>query len=101
MAEKVKEQAAPQVDANQKVEQDAYVPTYKVKPDFKQAVLKAIGDRPFNEIAGLINAINVDVIDHNTLDQVIKVLGQFPYVRIEPLITNINSFVEQIIPSDE
>ena len=88
------------VDAVQKVEQDSYVPTYKIKPEFKQAVLQVIGDRPFNEIAGLINAINVTTMDHNTLDQVIKVIGQFPYVKVEKLITNINAFVEQVIPED-
>jgi hypothetical protein len=98
--EKAKVQEAPKVDATQKVEQDSYVPTYKVKPEFKQAVLQAIGDRPFNEIAGLINAINVATIDHNTLDQVIKAIGQFPYVRVEKIITNINAFVEQVIPED-
>ena len=90
----------PQVDAKQEVEVDAYVPTYKVKPEFKQAVLKAIGDRPFNEIAGLINAISVDVMDHNTLTQVINVIGNFPFVRVEKLLANVNSFVEQVIPED-
>lgn len=93
-------QDATVVDANQKVEQDAYVPTYKVKPEFKQALLQAIGDRPFNEIAGLINAINVEVVDHNTLDQIIKVIGQFPYLRVEKILTNINSYVEQVVPED-
>lgn len=85
------------VDAGQAIEQDAYVPTYKVKPELKQAILQAIGDRPFNEIAGLINAINVEVMDHNTLTQVINVVGQFPYVRVEKLLENINSYVEQVI----
>ena len=89
-----------QVDAAQEVEVDAYVPTYKVKPEFKQAVLQAIGDRPFNEIAGLINAISVDVMDHNTLTQVINVIGNFPFVRVEKLLANVNSFVEQIQPED-
>lgn len=91
---------APQVDATQEVEVDAYVPTYKVKPELKQAILQAIGDRPFNEIAGLINAINVETMDHNTLSQVINVIGNFPYVRVEKLLANINSFVEQVIPED-
>jgi len=95
--EQVQEQA---VDATQQVEQDAYVPTYKVKPEFKQALLQAIGDQPFNNIAGLINAINVEVMDHNTLDQVIKAIGQFPYVRVEKILTNINSYVEQVVPED-
>jgi hypothetical protein len=85
------------VDAAQEIEQDAYVPTYTVKPELKQAVLQAIGDRPFNEIAGLINAINVPTMDHNTLTQVINVIGQFPYVRVEKLLENINSYVEQVI----
>ena len=97
---KVPETEVPQVDAAQVIEQDAYVPTYKVKPEFKQAVLQAIGDRPFNEIAGLINAINVPTMDHNTLTQVINVIGQFPYVRVEKLLQNVNSFVEQVIPED-
>jgi len=94
----VEETQSPAVDAGQAIEQDAYVPTYKVKPEFKQAVLQAIGDRPFNEIAGLINAINVPVMDHNTLTQVINVIGQFPYVRVEKLLENVNQFVEQNIP---
>ena len=88
------------VDSAQKIEQDAYVPTYKVKPEFKQAVLQAIGDRPFNEIAGLINAINVPTMDHNTLTQVINVIGQFPFVRVEKLLENINTYVEQVITDD-
>ena len=88
------------VDATQEIEQDSYVPTYKVKPELKQAVLQAIGDRPFNEIAGLINAINVPVMDHNTLTQVINVIGNFPYLKVEKLLQNVNSFVEQVIPED-
>jgi len=90
----------PEVDASQEIEQDSYVPTYKVKPELKQAVLQAIGDRPFNEIAGLINAINVPVMDHNTLTQVINVIGNFPFVRVEKLLQNINAYVEQVIPED-
>lgn len=85
------------VDAAQQIETNAYVPTYKVKPEFKQAVLHAIGDRPFNEIAGLINAINVPTIDHNTLTQIVNAIGQFPYMRVEKLLTNMNNFVEQEI----
>ena len=94
-------QAAPQdskpVDPTQKIETNAYVPTYKVKPELKQAILKAIGDRPFNEIAGLINAIDVPVIDHQTLTQIVNALGQFPYVRVESIIKNVGNYVQQII----
>ena len=93
----VEKQETPAVDESQVVETDAYVPTYKVKPELKQAIIQAIGDRPFNEIAGLMNAINVDIMDHNTLTQVINVLGNFPYVRVEKLLSNINTFVEQVI----
>lgn len=89
--------AAPEVDSNQKVETDAYVPTYKVKPELKQAVLKAVGKYPFNQIAGIMNAINVEVMDHNTLTQVINVLGNFPYQDVAGLLSNINDFVEQIV----
>ena len=39
--EKTKNQE-PKVDATQPVETDAYVPTYKVKPELKQAILQAI-----------------------------------------------------------
>lgn len=84
------------VDQAQAAETATYVPTYKVKPEFKQALLQSIGDRPFNEIAGLVNAINVDVLDHNTLVQIINAIGQFPYVRVEKLLTNINDYVVQI-----
>jgi len=91
---------APQTDPGQQVEQDAYVPTYKVKPEFKQAVMQSIGDRPYNEIAGLIQAINVEIMDHNTLSQVIQVIGNFPYVRVEKLLDNVSSLVEQIVEED-
>jgi len=84
------------VNEAQAIETDTYVPSYKVKPELKQAVLQAIGDRPFNEIAGLINAINVSEMDHNTLTQVINVIGNFPYVKVEKLLANINNFVEQV-----
>lgn len=89
------------VNAGQQVETNAYVPTYKVKPEFKQAVLKAIGDRPFNEIAGLINAVNVETVDHNTLNQVAQALGQFPYIKVEGLITNLHQYVEQVVEDED
>lgn len=87
----------PTLDATQKVETNAYVPTYKIKPDFKKALLQAIGDRPFNEIAGLIQAIDVEVMDHQTLTQIVNAIGQFPFVRVEQLMKNINNFVEQVL----
>jgi len=89
--------AAPAVDATQQVETNAYVPTYKVKPEFKDAVLKAIGRHPFNQIAGIVNAINVEVMDHNSLTQVINVLGNFPYTDVAGILTNVNAFVEQVV----
>ncbi|HRT03214.1 MAG TPA: hypothetical protein P5513_04685 [Candidatus Diapherotrites archaeon] len=94
MAENEKNQA---VDPNQKLETNAYVPTYKIKPEFKQAVLKAIGKYPFNQIASIMNAINVEVMDHNTLTNVINVLGNFPYQDVAPLLSRINDFVEQVV----
>lgn len=97
MENKTKAPVAPKVDASQQVETDAYVPTYKVKPEFKEAVLKAIGSNPFNQIAGIINAISVEVMDHNTLTQVINVLGNFPYTQVAGILTNVNSFVEQVV----
>ncbi len=95
-----KEKSA-QVDQAQEVEQQAYVPTYTVKPEFKKAVLDAIGKFPFNQINSIIQAINVDTMDHNTLTQVINVLGNFPYQNVAPLLSNINNYVEQVVDEDE
>jgi hypothetical protein len=92
--------ATPKVDPNQAVETNAYVPTYKVKTELKQAVLKALGKYPFNQIAGIMNAINVEVMDHNTLTQVVNVLGNFPYQDVAGLISTINDYVEQIVEED-
>lgn len=98
MAEKqIPQPAEPAVDSTQKVETNAYVPTYKIKPDFKKALLQAIGDRPFNEIAGLINAVDVEVMDHQTLTQIVNAIGQFPFVRVEGLMKNISNYVQQVI----
>jgi len=91
------EATTPKVDATQKVETNAYVPTYKVKPEFKKALLQSIGDRPFNEIAGLIQAIDVETIDHQTLTQIVNAIGQFPFVRVENLMKNISNLIEQVI----
>jgi len=88
-------------NAHQEVEQQAYVPTYKVKPEFKQAVFDAIGKFPFNQINSVMQAVNVEVMDHNTLTQIINVLGNFPYQNVFQLLTNINSYVEQEIPEEE
>jgi hypothetical protein len=97
MAKKNEEAMAPNVDSAQPIEQNAYVPTYKIKPEFKKAVLAAIGDRPFNEIAGLIQAIDVDVMDHQTLTQVMNAMGNFPFVKVEGLMKNIGNLVQQVI----
>jgi len=93
--------AETQVDQSQQVEQQAYVPTYRVKPEFKEAVLKAIGKFPFNQIQSIMSAINVEVMDHNTLTQVINVLGNFPYQNVAPVLSSINDYVEQIVEEDE
>jgi hypothetical protein len=90
------EKKTPVVDASQKVETKAYVPTYKIRPELKAAVMKAIGKYPFNQIASIMNAINVEVMDHNTLTNVINVLGNFPYQDVAPLLSTINDFVELI-----
>ncbi len=95
----VVEVKAPQVDPNQAVETDAYVPTYKVKPELKVAVMKAIGKYPFNQIASIMQAIQVEVMDHNTLNQIINVVGNFPYQDVAPLLAVINDYVE-LIPED-
>lgn len=84
------------VDASQKTETAAYVPTYKVKPEFKNAVKRAIGKYPFNQIHGIMNAISGEVIDHQALTQVINVLGNFPYQDVHVLLASINDFVEQV-----
>lgn len=83
------------IDTTQKVETNAYVPVYKIRPEFKKALLQSIGDRPFNEIAGLIQAIDVEVMDHQTLTQIVNAIGQFPFVRVENLMKNISNFIEQ------
>jgi|GEM_PF-1442759 hypothetical protein len=88
------------VDSTQKIETKAYVPTYRIKPEFRKAILQAIGDMPFNQIAGLINAIDVETIDHQTLTQIVNALGQFPFVRVENLMKNISSYVQQVIDDD-
>ena len=87
----------PKVDATQKVEINAYVPTYKIKPEFKKALLQAVGDLPFNQIAGLVNAIDVEVMDHQTLTQIVNAIGQFPFVRVEVLMKNVSNYVTQIL----
>lgn len=95
MAENSNNQNTPKVDPKQPVETNAYVPTYRIKSEFKKALLQAVGDRPFNEIAGLIQAIDVEVMDHQTLTQVVNAIGQFPFVRVEGLMKNISNLIEQ------
>ena len=100
MADEKKTQEAtketPKVDATQAVETKAYVPTYKIKPELKQNVMKAIGKYPFNQIASIMNAVNVEVMDHTTLTNIINVLGNFPYQDVSPLLAKINDYVEII-----
>lgn len=90
------EKKTQEVDSTQKVETKAYVPTYKIHPELKGAVMKAIGKYPFNQIASIMNAVNVEVMDHTTLTNVINVLGNFPYQDVSPLLSTINDYIEQI-----
>jgi hypothetical protein len=85
------------INPNQKIETKNYVPTYRLKPQFKIEVLKALGQYPFNQIKSIIDAISVDVIDHNTFQQVVNTLGNFPYIQISGILLKINDYVEQII----
>jgi hypothetical protein len=87
----------PQVDATQQVETDAYVPKYKIKPEFKQALVKAIGKYPFNQTAQIFQALETEYIDHNQLNQVVNVLGNFPYQDVAPLMKNVTDLVEQVV----
>lgn len=83
------------------IETKAYVPTYRIKPELKQLLLKQIGDLPFNQIAGIFNALEAKIVDHQTLTQIINTIGQFSYVRVEQIIKNIGNLVEQIIDEPE
>jgi hypothetical protein len=94
-------QDAQVVNQEQTIDTEAYVPTYKVLPELKESILRAIGDAPFNQIAGIMNAINVETMDHNTLTQVINVLGNFPYLKVAELLANVNTLVEQIVDEDD
>ena len=85
------------IETAPEVKTASYGQSFKVKPSFKAELLKAIGDYPFNNIAGIINAINVTTIDEHTLNQVMQAIGQFPYVKVEALISNINAYIEPII----
>jgi hypothetical protein len=85
------------VDVTQQVETNAYVPTYRVLPKFKQELMRIVGKYPYNQIAGIMGAINVEVMDHNTLTQIINVLGNFPFEQIQPFLDHINEYVEQVI----
>jgi hypothetical protein len=98
--ENQEETQTPTVDATQKIETNAYVPTYRLKPEFKAAILKAIGQYPFNQIAGIMNAIQVDVVDHNTFQQILNVLGNFPYQQVAGILQNVNSYVEQVVDDE-
>jgi hypothetical protein len=93
-AEKAQE-SAPKVDSKQEIETKAYVPKYLIKPEFQQAVLKAVGDAPFNQIAGIMQAINITEVDHNQLQQILGALGNFPYIKIAPVLQNVSNFIEQ------
>ena len=86
---------APVVDAAQEIETAAYVPKYDVKPEFQQAVLKAVGDAPFNQIAGIMQAIQVEEVDHNQLQQILGALGNFPYIKIAPILQNVGNYIVQ------
>lgn len=101
MSEKETQNTPKPVDPKQAVETNAYVPVYRIKSDFKKALLQAVGDLPFNQIAGLIQAIDVEVMDHQTLTQVVNAIGQFPFVRVENLMKRINEFVEQKLDDEE
>jgi hypothetical protein len=84
-------------DTPPEVETAAYVPQYKILPTFKSAVLLALKDRPYNEVANLFAAINVPTMDHNTLQQVINYIGNFPFEKVEKLLASVGQYVEQIV----
>jgi len=92
------EKDAPVEAASQapEIETAAYVPQYKILPTFKSAVLTALKDRPYNEVANLFAAINVPTMDHNTLQSIINYIGNFPFEKVEKLLASINLYVEQI-----
>lgn len=101
MENKKQNEVTQDVNASQPVETNAYVPTYKIKPELRQKLLQAIGDYPFEQIAGLINAIDVPVIDHQSLSQIMNALQKFPFVRVEQIIKNIGNYVTQVIDDED
>ena len=86
------------LDPNQAVETQSYVPSYRLKPEFPDAVLKAIGKYPFNQIKSIMSAVKAPEMDHNQLTQVMNALGAFPYELVAGLLDNVNSYIELIQP---
>ena len=91
----------PAVDKTQEVKTQEYVPKYKLKPQFKSDVLKAIGKHPYNQIAGIMNAVNTESMDHNVLQNVLNALGSFPFIDVAQILQSVNSYVEPIMPESQ
>lgn len=89
------------MDPAQNVETQAYVPTYRIKPEFQKAVYEALKKYPFNQIQAIMQAIKVEIMDHNTLTQIMNALGSFPYENVAGLLTNVNSYIEMVQPEEQ
>ena len=89
------------VNPAQKIEQEAYVPTYRIKPEFQKAVLGAIGKFPFNQIQAIMAAVNVEKMDHNQLTQIMNAIGSMPYENVAGFMATVNQYIELIEPVDE
>lgn len=86
----------PTLDPNQKIDTNAYVPTYTVRqPEFKEAVEKVIATFPYNQVKGLITLADVEVIDQNRLTNLMNALSQLPYQLVSPLLENVRDYITQ------
>jgi hypothetical protein len=66
---------------------------YTIKPEFKQELIKCIGDYPFSQINELMNKVEPHTINNEELKQIINVIAGAPYIRVSEFMNHINEYV--------
>ena len=70
------------------------VPVYKLNPKLKKDLLRVLGNYPYNSIAGLMFALDVEEVDYETLQKILNSLGALPYVLVQDVLLHMERYLE-------
>lgn len=93
-----KKQETKEVQMEQPVQEAPKTPekVFSVSEEFRGAVRKLLGAKPFVQVAGVITLLDKETMLESEINAIINTLGNFPYDEVANVFGSVKGHVKEI-----